>query len=321
MAARSDVGCRQIITLVLAVCTPLAVPVASGRAPASSQIAYMSPVGGNWEILAVDTTTREVAQLTRNRVDDYAPRWSPTGEHVAFYSDVGGFNWEVFVMRSDGTDIRRLTHRLDLDMAPTWYGDRTVAYTARTGKAFAVHTTDIDADASEPLGVPSGVALSWSPTARRFLYVSADAKGTRLRICSGDGDCRDLLTPGADDPVMPRWSPRGDQITFAGHTAGVRDVYTASADGARPTRMTKRPAHDSHPVWSPDGSQIAFSSRRDGDFGIYTMDAEGGNIRRLISVDAGASSLDWFDPTTLAVSPLGRRSVTWAWLRSLAPRP
>jgi WD40 repeat protein len=86
---------------------------APAPSPDSSQIAFMSNMNGNWEILA--TTTRppsgenlpEPKRLTQNPARDGLPVWSPDGRWLAFVSDRSGA-WAVWVMRPDGSDLQIL---------------------------------------------------------------------------------------------------------------------------------------------------------------------------------------------------------------------
>lgn len=63
---------------------------------------------GSWEIFRRRADGSEETRLTRNRVNDWAPHYSPDGRFIAYCS---GFNdqYEIWVMNADGTAPRRVT--------------------------------------------------------------------------------------------------------------------------------------------------------------------------------------------------------------------
>lgn len=52
--------------------------------------------------------------------DSQAGTWSPSGEHIVFYSRRRG-SFDIFVTNRDGSDIRRLTHHPSDDIHPDWF--------------------------------------------------------------------------------------------------------------------------------------------------------------------------------------------------------
>ncbi len=80
---------------------------ASGS-PDGSQVAYMSMLGGDWDVCVVSSYGGAFNNLTESTPgNDGLPAWSPDGQHIAFVTDRSGV-WEVWVMRPDGSDQRKL---------------------------------------------------------------------------------------------------------------------------------------------------------------------------------------------------------------------
>lgn len=75
--------------------------------PASDQILYQSPVGGSWDIYAINADGTGQRQLSTDPAIEGLPTWSPDGQWLAYLSDAGG-NWGIWIMRPDGTERRQL---------------------------------------------------------------------------------------------------------------------------------------------------------------------------------------------------------------------
>jgi TolB protein len=61
-------------------------------------------------------------QLSRNRIRDENPDWSPDGRRLAFYSErISGGIAEIYVIPADGIpQARRVTHDPWYNGAPRW---------------------------------------------------------------------------------------------------------------------------------------------------------------------------------------------------------
>ena len=61
-------------------------------------------------------------QLTTSAAEDGAPRWSPDGSRIAFFSGRDG-NFEVYVMSVDGSGKVNVTKNPASDSSPSWSPD------------------------------------------------------------------------------------------------------------------------------------------------------------------------------------------------------
>jgi Tol biopolymer transport system component len=117
--------------------------------PDGSRIAYRTE-GARQDIFVVRTDGTDERQVTDDDAKDWAPRWSPDGERLAFYSNASG-DYELWLASPDGTDRRRLTNSPDeAPQIPVWSPD---------GDRIATFLSDSDNDAFIFEPGPEPVAL------------------------------------------------------------------------------------------------------------------------------------------------------------------
>jgi TolB protein len=63
---------------------------------------------GGWEVFSARPDGSERRNLTRNRVNDWGPAWSPDGQRIAYCSGLEN-RYEIYVMKADGSAPTRLT--------------------------------------------------------------------------------------------------------------------------------------------------------------------------------------------------------------------
>ena len=64
--------------------------------------------GAQQDIFVAGTDGANEQQVTDDLSKDWAPRWSPDGQKIAFYTNFGG-DYEIWVMNRDGSARTRLT--------------------------------------------------------------------------------------------------------------------------------------------------------------------------------------------------------------------
>ncbi len=73
----------------------------------NGDIAFVSSRNEISDISVIDSNTGIRTRLTDDRHKDLAPKWSPDGKEILFYSDRDG-GFQLFIMDKDGENIRRL---------------------------------------------------------------------------------------------------------------------------------------------------------------------------------------------------------------------
>jgi Tol biopolymer transport system component len=111
-------------------------------------------------------------QITDDAFRDRAPRWSPDGRRIAFYSDRSG-RYEAWAIRPDGSGIEQLTRTEGLPhWLPEWSPDGTRIATANVRQTWITDLNEpLERRRSEALPLHEGHALyprSWSPDGRRI---------------------------------------------------------------------------------------------------------------------------------------------------------
>jgi Tol biopolymer transport system component len=153
-----------------------------------------------------------------------APRWSPDGARILFWSSRTGVS-QLWIMDADGGNERQLTHTPDGEnLEGDWSPDGTTIAFRRC------------------VGTGPGACSIWL----------IDATGSNLR----------QLTHAERHDQAPRWSPDGRRIALVRLTgfgaASNWDVWVMDADGRNMVRVTDHPHDEWAATWTPDGSRLAF---------------------------------------------------------------
>jgi TolB protein len=86
------------------------------------------------EIYVMDADGSNRRRLTRNKVEDSSPAWSPDGKWIAFESDRGD-NSDIYIINADGSGLRRVTSHPSRDSTPSWSPDGSrLAFASARGK-------------------------------------------------------------------------------------------------------------------------------------------------------------------------------------------
>jgi Tol biopolymer transport system component len=256
--------------------------------------------GGDIYTMRADGTDRR--QLTRSRIDEYAPAWSPGGTRIAY---TRGFEGDVWVMNADGSGKRPLV--VDA-AAPSWSPHGAfVAFTRTRTAAFpggdtqevtAIYTkpTDGSVPATRVLTPEFDLDVESSPDGSKIAYTSIRPYSTSgVYVADADGGNERFLHAGEG----PDWSPDGTRILLRSQGS----LYVVNADGSLPTQLPEPPGHDFAFLakwrWHPDGARVSFdSSGGTACSDVYTMNLDGSGVTRMTHADCIPQPFDFdWDPT------------------------
>jgi Tol biopolymer transport system component len=293
------------IALLLATVGVSAVALTAPAASAPEeprQLVFVRGEGLAAELYVVREDGKGARRLTRNRVADYAPVWSPDGKKILFGSYRDGDD-ELFVMDADGTDVRRLTRNTASDLTARWSPDgRFIAFTSDRGRRgeHELHVMRADGTGvrrllrtvNHPDHEDFQFSPTWSPDGRRILFTMTVADGNpELFVVGLDGKGLKRLTftrgstEELGDDTMPHWSESG-RIVFVSNREGQSDVWTMRPDGTGQRPVARRAKTDDwNPRLSPDGRRIAYTRHviGGGPVSVWTMNANGTGARRLVA--------------------------------------
>ena len=225
--------------------------------PDGAEIGFVSDRAGGQEIYAMRADGTEQRRLTREAAGNGAkdaepsfrlssvpallPKWSPSGDHIAFHAYRGGNNWEIYVMRAGGGEMTRLTDNATTDIFPAWSpdGSRLTFASGREGN-WEIYVMDPDGSGQTRLTFNSSgdVFPVWSPDGWRIAFMS-DRDGNReLYAIDPDGSREVRLTFNDTDDGSHTWSPDGSKIAFDSDRDGARRIYVMNADGSEQVGLT-----------------------------------------------------------------------------------
>jgi len=234
-----------------------------------------------------------------------SPRWSPSGEKLAFISNDTG-SQQIHVRWIDNGETAIISQ---LQAAPSnlsWSPD---------GKWLAF-TMNIKAPAetiAEPRTKPEGANWAKGPITVTTTQYQYDGQGIvapayrHVFIVPADGGTARQLTQGNFNHYGSlAWSSDSEQVFFSAYrsddwelVSNEADIYSVSIISSKIKQITNQPGAERSPVTSPNGQYIAFTKeeRRPLAYSpdrIAIMDLDGKNIRMLSEdLDGDGNNLMW----------------------------
>jgi dipeptidyl aminopeptidase/acylaminoacyl peptidase len=271
------------------------------------------------QIQRIDAATGAATPVTVEGANARSPRWSPTGDRVAFLAAVDG-QTQLFVQPADGGAARQVTRSPTGVNSYAWSRDgRRFAYTAPDEPpGREPHEDAFYADANDYLARSAPMPLhAWT--------VPVDG-GAARRLTSGAWSIN-RFAPALD------WRPDDARIAFTTQpSAGSRDMHRRAVGTVSTAGVGTGDVEDviaaycTQQGYSADGAWIALSCPRNGELRnqneLLAIASDGGAIRPLSrALDRNFGRARWTPDGGALVATAPDAGGTGLWTFPLEGRP
>ena len=232
--------------------------------------------------------------------------WSPSGDRLAYVTQVDGRGPQIHVLWLDSGRSGALTNLRHSASNLAWSPDgEWLAFTMFV-------PTEGSALATPP---PRPEGAEWAPpvTVIESVRYRGDGRGylepgnTQIFVLSADGGTPRQLTGGEyNHDGRLQWTPDGKSIVFAANRQDdwiydpvEAELWTLDVATGQATRLTDRNGPDAAPAISPDGTKIAYLGFDDEGMGnhsvhVHVMDRRSGEIEILArDLDREVDDVQW----------------------------
>lgn len=242
--------------------------------------------------------------ITSGKTTDGSPRWSPSGDRIAYISGEDNGS-QIYVIWPATGRIQRVTNLTKSPSNVTWSPDGMWI-------AFNMQVPGKKPDGPKMPAKPEGATWAESADVIDRLVYRFDQRGylpfgyRHIFIVSADGGTERQMTFGDWDHDAPEWSQDGSEIYFsairkpdADWVVGDSEVYAVSIGDRSVRTVTGREGPDSSPAVAPRNGTIAYTGFDEQRLSytvtrLYTMDASGANARCLTpDFDNDTRNVQW----------------------------
>ena len=253
----------------------------------------------------IDLSTGEQQPLTSGTNSHHSPRWSPSGDRLAWISGRGETP-QLWMRWIDSARSARITHLTRSPGGLSW---------SPSGEWLAL-TLPVE-EAKQPLAQmpdkPEGA--DWAAPAKVIERVRYRADGAgylpdawrQVFVVPAEGGTPRQLTRGSfDHGGNPVWTPDGEALILSANRHENHqyeplntELYRLDIDSGAIEPLTERYGPDGNPALSPDGKRVAYIGFDDEHQGyqlnqVYVMDLDGGEPELLTgSFDRSVNHVAW----------------------------
>jgi dipeptidyl aminopeptidase/acylaminoacyl peptidase len=268
------------------------------------------------EIDVVDVASKRVTALTHDRQGVGSPRWSPTGDRLAFTAQDSNKKGQIYVLPMSGGDAAQLTHGKTSVTSFAWKPD---------GQGFAFAAADEEPEKKDEAKFDDAFEVGNNDFQERSRMMpvhlwTIGLSGEPKRLTSGAWSLPNHLPGGA--PKIA-WTGDGSAVLFTraespltgdGSLGKLEKVEVATGE-IKPLTADTFPEDDA--MVSPDGKLVAFTGPRNGKRGsgttVYVMPLSGGAEKDVAhEMDRSINGAEWMqDGSLLLAATRGTRPGLW----------
>lgn len=258
---------------------------------------------GNLWILNTDGSGHQ--KLTLKDADETSPRWSPSGDRIAFVSQ-GNKGSEIFIYWTQTAKMARMTQLPQNPSSLTWSPNGLQL-------AFSMFVPSLPPVIAKIPKSPKGAKWAkkpritdrlnhesdgkgYIPTGFSHLFIMPSSGGLVKQVSSGNFHHRGSISWSKDSTTLYFSANRKPDWEYDFRNS---EIYKINLNDGQILPLTERDGPDSAPSISPNGKMIAFigfDDKREAYQNrlLYLMNIEGSE-KRLISqnIDASISSIKW----------------------------
>lgn len=261
--------------------------------------------GAKGNLWTITTTGGDHQKLTSNETNEHSPRWSPSGNRIAFVSatDEGA---EIYMHWVNSGKTAKLTQLPFTPSSLTWSPDgQHLAFSMNVEKAAPV--------LAKVPKKPKGAKWADAPRITDRVYHEADGRGylkpgfNHIFVMPASGGALRQLTSGDwHHRGTLSWSKDGTAIYFSANRIPDweyrfrnSEIYKVNVTDGTVTALTQKDGPDYEPQVSPNGKHIAYLGFEDKVQAyqlrrLWVMDIDGNNKRCISNaLDRGISNITW----------------------------
>ena len=252
--------------------------------------------------------------LLSGKANYSSPRWSPTGDRLAYVSAIEGGKPQLFVRWMDTGQTALLSNLQETPQSLAWSPDGNQI-------AFSMFVEEKSEPLASPPAKPDGAEWAKPVTVIDSVTYRNDGSGYRrngfnhIFTLPADGGTPRQITDGEyNHGGGLSWTPDSNAIVFSGNRnddwaldPAESNIWRVNVANKEFTKLTDRDGPDGAPVVSPDGAHIAYLGYDDELLGYHNtrlsvMNADGTEKRVLTGeLDRSVDAVQWAGDETLII--------------------
>ncbi len=249
-------------------------------------------------LLFISFSINVVAQKPPNATD-YAPKASPEGKYLTYYSFREGVP-KIFVCDANGKNDKAITDGKYWATLPIWSNDgKKIAYRDnRNGKDNDIYVMNVDGSNVEKLvGFEGGdeTPIGWSKDNKTFFFAGYlnGSKGDIFSVDIASGTVKNLTNRPEEKDYWGSYSPKTGKIVYESTRGEQKEVYMMNEDGTMIENISNDKSNDETPAITKDGKYIVFRSNREGATAQYCFNVSNGNTKRITDLNSKSFFASW----------------------------